>query len=323
MSETRRDLGCGVAKAVVIWAALCMPFAPAFAQGNNAPAPGKAPGNADGFQFPQKSEETCIANRDGCGNPPGNIAGGLQKVHPLPPGGPAPRMSDGHVDLSGRWYPNAAGQMLQAAYPLDRNAFRQFDPAATPEEKPSFKPGLNPKYRRPVPYGGCDQPATPSATLEQENQHAPVELVATPQRLAMLYEYPLDVRMIYMNGRVHPKDPDPTFNGDSTAHWEGDTLVIDVIAIDDRMWIKGAPGGDWYHSEQEHVVERITRLSKNYLTYQITIDDPVVLAKPWKSAPRIWSLAQDPHDEWGEVFCTLNEEPDEIKKIDAATAKAK
>ena len=52
------------------------------------------------------------------------------------------------------------------------------------------------------------------------------------------------------------------------------------------------------------MVERFTRTSKNYLTYQITIEDPVVLAKPWTSAPRTWSLAQDPHDEWGEVFCT-------------------
>jgi hypothetical protein len=323
MSETMRSLRCDIANAVLLLAALCLSLAPAFAQtqGNNAPAQGKAPANADGFQFPQASGQTCIANRDACGNAPKNITGGFQAIHPLPPGGPAPRLSDGHVDLSGRWYPNAAGQMLQAAYPLDRNAFRQFDPSA--EERPAFKPGLDPKYKRPVPYGGCDQPATPSAALEQENQHAPMELIATPQRVAMLFEYPMDVRMIYMNGRAHPKDPDPTFNGDSTAHWEGDTLVVDVIAIDERMWNKTGTGGDWYHSDKEHVVERITRISKNYLTYQITIDDPVVLAKPWKSAPRTWSLAQDPHDEWGEVFCTLNEEPDEIQKIDAAKANAK
>ena len=70
--------------------------------------------------------------------------------------------------------------------------------------------------------------------LEQSSQHAPMELIQTPGRLAMMYEYPMDVRMIYLN-REHPKDPDPTFNGDSTAHWEGDTLVVDVIAIDERM----------------------------------------------------------------------------------------
>ena len=68
-------------------------------------------------------------------------------------------------------------------------------------------------------------------------------------------------------------------------------------------------------------MERITRTSKNYLTYQITIDDPMVLAKPWKSAARAWTTAQDPHDEWGEVFCTLNQEPEEYKKITENKAK--
>ena len=152
-----------------------------------------------------------------------------------------------------------------------------------------------------------------------------MELIGGSGRLTMLYEYPLNVRMVYMNGRAHPKDPDPTFNGDSTARWEGDTLVIDVIAIDERMRNFGLEGnGGWFHSGQQHVVERITRTSKNYLTYQVTIEDPVVLAKPWKSAPRTWTLAQAPNDEWGEVFCTLNEEPAEWKKIqDAAKSKGK
>jgi hypothetical protein len=50
----------------------------------------------------------------------------------------------------------------------------------------------------------------------------------------------------------------------------------------------------------------------------------VVLAKPWTSAQHKWTLAQDPHDEWGEVFfCTHNEEPGEIQKIDAAKAAGK
>ena len=71
------------------------------------------------------------------------------------------------------------------------------------------------------------------------------------------------------------------------------------------------------------MIERISRTSKNYLTYQITVEDPVVLAQPWKSAPRTWSLAQDPHDEWGEVFCTLNEEPTEYKKMQDTAAQGK
>ncbi len=258
------------------------------------------------------------------GKVPGPVAGGFDQVRELPPGGPAPHMADGHPDLSGRWYPNGAGRMLQVAYPVDPVVFRQFDAKATPEDPPSFKPGVPAKYTRRAPYGVCDQAGTPSNTLEQISQHAPMELIQMPGRLAMLYEYPLDVRMIYMNGRAHPKDPDPTFNGDSTAHWEGDTLVVDVIAIDERLRnITGAGATGWYPSDQEHVIERFSRPSKNFLIYQVTIEDPVVLAKPWKSAPRRWSLAESPNDEWGEVFCTLNEEPEEYKKITEHDAQTK
>ena len=294
-----RRFRCCAGSAAVVAAALCMVLTPAFAQNLSAPVTG--------------------------GKISGPVAGDFDKVHVLPLGGPAPRMADGHVDLTGRWYPNSAGRMLQVAYPVDPAAFFHFDPKVTPEPPPSFNPGVEAKYRQPKfrsrrmrsgRHSYHDARATGSTRPDGiDSNHR--------RRLVMLYEYPLDVRMVYMN-REHPSDPDPTFNGDTTAHWEGDTLVLDVIAIDGRMRNSGGGGvGAWFPSDKEHVVERITRTSKNYLTYQITIEDPVVLAKPWKSAPRRWSLAQDPHDEWGEVFCTHNEEPEEYKKLKEYETKEK
>src|SRR6185295_4378879 len=169
------------------------------------------------------------------------MAGGFDKVKILPPGGPAPRTADGHPDLSGRWHTGSAGRMLQFAYPIDPVILRQFDPKITPEEQPVFKPGVDPKYRRrAIATGGeCEQAGTPNTTLTQINQHAPMEIVQLPGKLWIMYEYPLDVRMIHTDGRPHIKDPDPTFNGDATAHWEGDSLVIDVIAVDERLRNQG------------------------------------------------------------------------------------
>lgn len=312
-------LRSGVAGGIAI-ASLCMAFTLAFAQNSQYQAPGP-------------------------------VVGGFDKIKVLPPGGPVPRTKDGHPNLTGRWHTGSAGRMLQFAYPVDPVIIRQFDPAATPEERPVFKPNLAAKYRRPpspTSAGECDQPGTPSTVLEQINQHAPMQLIQLPDKLWMFFEYPMDIRMVHMDGRPHPKDPDPSFNGDSTAHWEKDTLVIDVVGIDERVRNQGpflsrtsnptlpgggnetpqavgrggqaaqGGGGAWWHSDQEHVIERITRTSKNYLTYEVIIEDPVVLAKPWKSAPRIWTLAQDPNDEWTEVFCTLNEEPAEIQRLNAA-----
>src|SRR5712675_1069063 len=146
MRGMKRRFRYGVESGVAL-AALCMVFTPAFAQDTNARHAAQSGGKA-----------------------PVPIAGGFEQVHELPPGGPAPRTADGHPDLTGRWYPNSGGRMLQFAYPLEDAALRQFDPKVTPEEKISFKPGIDAKYRKPIPYGECDQAGTPSTALEQISQ---------------------------------------------------------------------------------------------------------------------------------------------------------
>jgi hypothetical protein len=69
----------------------------------------------------------------------------------------------------------------------------------------------------------------------------------------------------------------------SAARWEGDTLVVESIGFDERTYIQ--PNG-WFHSDALKVTERYTRPSMNHLIVEITVDDPKVLEKPWKSAPR-------------------------------------
>jgi hypothetical protein len=140
-----------------------------------------------------------------------------------------------------------------------------------------------------------------------------MELIQKAGVLWILTEFPQTIRRIPTDGRPHSKNPDPSFNGESIGHWEGDTLVVDTIAIDERMRnISVGRSGDasaWTHSKEEHVIERFTRTSQNYLTYQLTVMDPVVLVKPFNSAPLTWTLAQDPKDVFTEYFCTANEEP--------------
>ena len=240
---------------------------------------------------------------------PERTSAGSETWHPLPPGGAAPRTADGHPDLNGVWFPNSAGRQIQAAYPIDRAARQQYDPKVTPEEKPVFVPGGEEKFKKAVPYGECVIPSTPRTLLQENSLTWPMQLIQTPGRLVILIEYPMDFRVIHTDGRAHEKDPDPTFNGNSVARWEGDTLVIDTIALDTR-----ANFGGWFHSEQEHVIERFSRPSKNYLIHQVTVEDPIVLAKPWNSAPRKWSLSVVADDDLEEFFCTRNEEPEEWQK---------
>jgi hypothetical protein len=253
--------------------------------------------------------------------PPVKIAGGFENIKILPPGGATPRTADGHPDLTGRYYPNQAGRMLQGAYRVDNTIMRQYDPAKTPQENPVFRPETKAKYQFPTPYGICAPGGTPTSITTQATEHGPMEIVQLPGRVWILSEFPETIRYIPTDGRKHSDDPDVSFNGESVGRWEGDTLVVDTVAIDERMRniSVGQPGdaSAWTHSDKEHVIERFTRTSKNYLMYQVTVEDPVVLTKPFTSAPLAWTLAQDPKDIWTEYKCTANEEPDNWKNVDS------
>jgi hypothetical protein len=229
---------------------------------------------------------------------------------PLPPGGAVPRTADGHPDLSGVWFPGCYGTGdlnafgLAGNYSLVRGCPNQQRPDPIP-----FQPWAAAKYKElyPTPLElQLHSPALlclPRGTpLSLASTPYPVQFVQVPGMLVQLNEYDTDFRIIYTDGRPHTKDPDPAFNGESIGHWEGDTLVIDVIGIDEKVWnnVNG-----WFHSDQEHVIERITRTSENYLSYQYTIEDPKVLTKTWVSPVLTKTLGHEPLQE---LYCTHTEE---------------
>jgi hypothetical protein len=243
-------------------------------------------------------------------------------THLLPPGGPAPRTADGHVDLTGRYYPNGAGRMVGQYTPggVDRDADNLYDPEKTPQINPVFRPETKSKYQFPTPYGTCAPGGTPTSLTTQATEHGPAQLIQTPGALWILTEFPQTIRWIPTDGRPHSKDPDVSFNGESVGRWEGDTLVVDTVAIDTRMRnISVGIAGDaaaWTHSEQEHVIERFSRPSKNFLNYQVHVEDPVVLSQPFDSVILRWTLAQGKDDNYTEYLCTANEDDENWKKID-------
>src|ERR1700679_3005832 len=101
------------------------------------------------------------------------------------------------------------------------------------------------------------------------------QLVLSANSLAILYEYPGTFRTIPING-VHPQDPDPTWMGDSVAHWEGDTLVVDSVGFNDKTEING-----YKHTDALHIVERFSRPDVDTLQYQAVIEDPNVFERPF------------------------------------------
>jgi len=105
----------------------------------------------------------------------------------------------------------------------------------------------------------------------------PQEIIQTPQQVVMLYEYMNVFRVIPLNAK-HPDDLIPAYMGNSVGHWEGDTLVVDVIGFNDKTWLSGT---GTFHSDALHITERFTRVSKDRINYQVTMEDPKVFTKPW------------------------------------------
>jgi hypothetical protein len=105
----------------------------------------------------------------------------------------------------------------------------------------------------------------------------PIEIVQTPKRVVFMYEYMNVFRSIPI-GEAHPTDIAPTYLGDSVARWDGNTLVVDAIGFNDKTWLTGT---GTFHSEDLHLVERYTRVSRDRIDFEATIEDPKVLTKPW------------------------------------------
>jgi hypothetical protein len=240
----------------------------------------------------------------------------------LPPGGPAPRLADGHPDLSGHWFPNGAGQGVSGRFGVDPAALATFDPKVTPEERPVFQPWALARIQAMTPTElelskssvNCMPRGIPAIWLQ--NPYTTL-MVHKPGLLVQLYEVLNNWRAIHLDGRPLPTFPEPFFHGNSTARWEGDTLVVESIGFDDRTYI--LPNG-WFHSDELRVTERYRRPSMNYLLVEITVDDPKVLVKPWKSAPRRWTLGDGTVYEF---YCTNNLELEELQKLRAQELQRK
>jgi len=125
------------------------------------------------------------------------------------------------------------------------------------------------------PEGFCLPPGVPRMMYTPY----PTEIFQLPERIVFVFEGGAHVwRNIWLDGRPQPKDPNPTYLGYSTGKWEGDTLVVDTIGMNDRTWLDAA---GHTHGEKLHVTEKFTRTDSNTLKIEATIDDPDYYTKPW------------------------------------------
>jgi hypothetical protein len=193
-----------------------------------------------------------------------------------------PRTADGKPDMTGVWQggSNRVGTWEEANGPLPPGAGRGASPSAAREPAP-YQDWAKAKVQESFNRRGIDDPmarclmgGTPRSTTVGL---FPMQIVQTQTQVVILYELFHAFRVIPLNAK-HPDDLESSYMGDSVGHWEGDTLVVDVIGLNDRTWI--GPTGS-FHSDAMHVTERYTRVDYNRISYDVTVEDPKVLTKPW------------------------------------------
>jgi hypothetical protein len=227
---------------------------------------------------------------------------------PPPSKEPTPRLANGKPDMTGalgfggpnwrygfrRCAPNQGADCTNIW-----NQTIDFEFEAPPRygpNRPIYKPELWDKNQELDQWTNKKDPVMTCLPLGLPRQGPPARIYQTDHDITFLYRAGVDggggytaFRVIPTDGRKHdPQQAELTrFYGYTVGRWEGDTLVLDSISFDDRTWLSR---GGFFHSDQMHVVEKFTRKG-NDIRYEVTIEDPEVLAEPWVMTPQTLRLA--------------------------------
>ena len=183
----------------------------------------------------------------------------------------------------------------QAVKPTDwtgiwtREGSLNFDPSIPGRD--TDKPPYNAEYAarfakileseaRGEPINDLSADCLPPGLVKMMNMVYPMEILQNPSQLTIIAEWMGQTRRIFTDGRPHPVDPDPTYNGHSIGRWEGNVLVVDTVGLKGGAIINdhGAPLG-----EKLHVTERFWQSDKDTLHNEMTVESPDALTRPIKA----------------------------------------
>jgi hypothetical protein len=200
---------------------------------------------------------------------------------------PTPRTLDGKPDFSGLWLtnrplcptgPNPDSLLCGLELPMGLDGINI---GASLKGGLPYQPWLAKLVKERSSNDAKDDPhvrCLPDTFLRAYSLPHFLKLVQTPQLLIMLSEVNASYRQVFLDGRPLPQDPTPSWQGYSTAKWDGDALVIDSIGFRDGLWI------DWNGSEigeSAKVRERIRRPDYGHLEIEVTVDDRKAYTQLW------------------------------------------
>jgi len=213
---------------------------------------------------------------------------GQEVARPPAPTGPAPRLPDGTVDLGdGIWV--VVPQSAQAS-------MRSADALLLPPAKALLesRKGTDDPGAWCLPSGVLRYGPYPFRFIQNYTHKRPTHLY-------ILFELKNTFRQIFLDGRTHPVELDPTWLGHSVGRYEKDALVIDTVGFNDKSWLdnRGMPSSD-----RLHTIERWTRVDAGHLTSEVTVDDPGAYSRPFTVTTR--ATLAPPGDELMEYVCQEN-----------------
>src|SRR5436190_9566260 len=228
---------------------------------------------------------------------------------------PTPKLPNGKPDLTGSWQGAGGGQqgsggdMFRRCTPFQSKQCMEWtnqsedwpfmSATRLDQRQPLYKPEHWDKIIELDQWTNKYDPVMTCLPLGIPRQGAPARIFQTGNDITMFYRGGVDggggyaeFRMIPVDGKPH--DPrralQYTYMGYTVGRWEGDTLVLDSIGFSDETWLGR---GGLFHSDEMHVIEKFTRKG-NEMLYEVTVEDPVVLAKPWVMNPRTLRLTARP-----------------------------
>ena len=235
-----------------------------------------------------------------------------------------PRGSDGKPDLTGVWQ---GGSTQRGSWEQANGGVGVGGSGRDPSAPVALSSNDRPANREGAPY----QPWAAQKVLEAFNRRGiddptsqclpaglprtvmlglfPQQIVQTPTQIIMLYEYMNVFRVIPLNAK-HPDDIIPSYTGNSVGRWDGDTLVVDVTGFNDKTWLAGT---GTFHTDALHVTERFTRVDKDQINYEVTMEDPNVLTKPWTLRSTLMLREGTRLEEY--VCAENNIDPDRYEKL--------
>ena len=176
-------------------------------------------------------------------------------------------------DITGLWDYQGRG----------RGAARPEGPPVTPALAAQIKMQTAARDKNDGVRGVGNMLCIPTGFPQMMMWKSPIEILQTRGRITVISEHdpgPDEPRTIYMN-KPQATDYDLTWNGHSVGHWEGETLVIDTVGLNDRVMVTGR-GLGVPRTPTTHVVEHMhLEDAGKTLIDEITVTDPATLTKPW------------------------------------------